>query len=86
MKRHRVGVRRGDRATSSYGLFDNFECSPLAMARGGTGKQCSDSVDGLPAAANHAANVALAKLEFENACSAARNVVRIFDQLPNDEL
>jgi len=72
-------------------LFCNFERGTLAMARGGAGKQRSDSVDGLPAAANHAANVALAQLKFENGCSAARNfrehhVVRIFDQLPNDEL
>ena len=61
------------------------------MARGGAGEQRSDSVDGLPAAANHTANVALAKLKFENRCSASRNfrqhhVVRKFDQLPNDEL
>jgi hypothetical protein len=75
-----------------YGeLFYNFERGALAMARGGAGKQRSDSVDGLPAAANHAANVALAQLKFENGCSAARNfrehhVVGIFDQLPNDEL
>ena len=61
------------------------------MARGRTGEQRPNSVDGLPAAANHSANVALAKLKFKNCCSAARNfrehhVVRIFDQLPNDEL
>jgi hypothetical protein len=61
------------------------------MARGGAGEQRPNSVDGLPAAADHAANVALAKLKFENGCSAARNfrehhVVGIFDQLPNDEL
>ncbi len=61
------------------------------MARGRAGKQRPDGVDGLPAAANHAADITLAKLEFENGCSAARNfrehhVVRIFDQLPNDEL
>lgn len=61
------------------------------MACGGTGEQRSNSVDGLPAAANHAANVALAKLKFENGRSAAGNfreyhVVGIFDQLPNDEL
>jgi len=61
------------------------------MARGGADKQRSDSVDGLPATANHAADIALAKLKFENGCSAARNfrehhVVGIFNQLPNDEL
>ena len=72
-------------------LFYNFERGALAMARGGADEQRPNSVDGLPAAADHAANVALAKLKFENGCSAARNfrehhVVRIFDQLPNDEL
>jgi hypothetical protein len=61
------------------------------MARGGAGEQRSNSVDGLPAAADHAANVALSKLKFENGCSAARNfrehhVVGKFDQLPKDEL
>jgi hypothetical protein len=72
-------------------LFYNFERGALAMARGGAGEQRSNSVDGLPAAANHAADIALPKLKFENGCSAARNfrehhVVGIFDQLPNDEL
>jgi hypothetical protein len=61
------------------------------MARGGAGEQRSNSVDGLPAAANHAADIALPKLKFENGCSAARNfrehhVVGIFNQLPNHEL
>jgi len=61
------------------------------MARGRAGEQRSNSVDGLTAAANHAAHVALPKLKFENGCSAARNfrehhVVGIFDQLPKDEL
>jgi hypothetical protein len=72
-------------------LLYNFERGALAMARGGADKQCSNSVDGLPAAANHAANVALAKLKFESGSSAAGNfrehhVVGKFDQLPNDEL
>src|SRR5436309_15546586 len=48
-------------------------------------------MDGLPAAPDHASDIALSKLKFENGCSAARNfrehhVVGIFDQLPNDEL
>ena len=72
-------------------LLYNFERGALAMARGGTGEQRSNSVDRLPTAANHAADIALAKLKFKNGCSATRNfrehhVVRIFDQLPNDEL
>jgi hypothetical protein len=61
------------------------------VARGGAGEQRPDGVDRLPAAADHAADVALAKLKLENGCSATRNfrehhVVGIFDQLPNDEL
>lgn len=61
------------------------------MARGRAGEQRPNSVDGLTAAADHAANVALAKLKFENGYSAARNfrehhVVWKFDQLPKDEL
>jgi hypothetical protein len=61
------------------------------MARGGAGEQRSNSMDGLPAAPNHAADIALPKLKSKNGCSAARNfrehhVVGIFDQLPNDEL
>ena len=72
-------------------LFYNFERGALAMARGGAGEQRSNSMDGLPAAADHAANVALSKLKFEDGCSAARNfrerhVVGKFNQLPKDEL
>jgi hypothetical protein len=91
VKRHRVGVRRGERPTSIHGLFYNFERGALAMARGRAGEQRPNSVNGLPAAADHAANVALAKLKFENDRSAARNfrehhVVGKFDQFPKDEL
>jgi hypothetical protein len=61
------------------------------MARGGAGEQRPNSMNGLPTAANHATDIALAKLKFESGCSAARNfrehhVIGIFDQLPNDEL
>ena len=85
-----IRLRREGAKNRPY-LFYNFERGTLAVARGGAGEQCSNSVDGLPAAANHATNVALAKLKFENGCSAARNfrehhVVGIFDQLSNDEL
>jgi hypothetical protein len=72
-------------------LFHNFERGALAMARRGAGEQRPNSVDGLPAAADHAPDIALSELKFENGCSAARNfrehhVVRIFNQLPNNEL
>jgi hypothetical protein len=91
VKRHRIGVRRGERPTNIYGLFYNFERGALAMARSGAGEQRPNSVNGLPTAANHAADIALSKLKFENGCSAARNfrehhVIGIFNQLPNDEL
>ena len=61
------------------------------MTRGGAGEQRPNSLNGLTAAANHTANIALSKLKSKNGCSAARNfrehyVVGIFDQLPNDEL
>jgi hypothetical protein len=61
------------------------------MARGRAGEQRPNCVDGLPAAANHAAYIALSKLKSKNGCSAAWNfrkhhVVGIFDQLPNNEL
>src|SRR5207247_8193998 len=60
------------------------------MARGGTGKQCANSLNGLAAATNHAANVSPSKLQFKDGRSAVRNfredhVVRKFDQLPNNE-
>ena len=61
------------------------------MARGGTGKQCANSLNGLAAATNHAANVSPSKLQLKDGRSAVRNfredhVVRKFDQLSNDEL
>jgi len=61
------------------------------MARRGTGEQCANSLNGLAAATNDAADVSSSKLQLKDGCSAARNfreyhVVRKFDQLPNDEL
>jgi hypothetical protein len=91
-KRHRVGVRPAANALQNiYCLFYNLERSALTMARGGAGEQRPNCMNGLPAAANHAADIALSKLKVENGCSAARNfrehhVIGIFDQLPNDEL
>ena len=63
----------------------------MAMARGGTGEQCANSLNGLAAATNDAADVSSSKLQLKDGCSAARNfreyhVIRKFDQLPNDEL
>src|SRR5438552_1318935 len=56
------------------------------MARGGTGKQCANSLNGLAAATNHAANVSPSKLQLKDGRSAVRNfredhVVRIFDPI-----
>jgi hypothetical protein len=61
------------------------------MARGGTREQSANSLNGLAAATNDAADVSSSKLHLKNGCSAAWNfredhVIRIFDQLPNDEL
>jgi len=61
------------------------------MARGGTGNQCANSLNGLAAATNHAADVSPSKLQLKDGRSAARNfredhVVRKFDQLTNDKL
>ena len=61
------------------------------MARGGTDEQRANRVNGLAVAANHAADIALPKLQLEDGCSADRNfrehhIVGKFDQLPNNEL
>ena len=61
------------------------------MARGGTGQQRANSLNGLAAPANNATDVSLSKLHLKNRGSAAWNfrqdhVVRKFDQLANDEL
>jgi hypothetical protein len=60
------------------------------MARGGTREQCANSLNGLAATTNDAANISSSKLQLKDGCSAAWNfredhVVRKFDQLPNDE-
>src|SRR5437762_10514746 len=60
------------------------------MARGGTGKQCANSLNGLAAATNHPADISPSKLQLKDGRSPARNfredhVVRKFDQLPNNE-
>jgi len=60
------------------------------MARGGTGEQCTNGLNGLAAATNHTADVSSSKLQLKDGCSAARNfredhVVGKFNQLPNDE-
>ena len=61
------------------------------MARGGTGEQRANSLNGLAAATNDAADVSSSKLQLKDGCSATRNfredhVVRKFDQLPNHKL
>jgi len=72
-------------------LLDDLEDSSLAMARGGTGEQCTNSLNGLAATTNDAADVSPSELQLKNGRSAARNfredhIVRKFDQLPNNEL
>jgi hypothetical protein len=82
------GVRRGERPAK---LFYNLEDSPLAVARGRTGKQRANSLNGLTASANDTADIPASKLQFKDSRPAAWNfcqhhIVRKFNQLPNDEL
>ncbi len=77
--------------TDAYKLFHNLEDRPLAMARGRTGEQCANSVNGLASAANNPANVSSSKLQLKDRGSAAWNfcknhVVRKFNQLADDKL
>jgi hypothetical protein len=72
-------------------LLDDFEDRPLAMARGRTGEQRTNSLNGLAAPANNATDVSSAKLQLKDRGSAAwnfrqDNVVGKFNQLANDEL
>ena len=50
-----------------------FRGRPLAMARGRTGEQRANSLNGLAAAANNATDVSSSKLHLENRGSAAWN-------------
>ncbi|MEY2530711.1 MAG: hypothetical protein QOI96_796 [Verrucomicrobiota bacterium] len=61
------------------------------MTRGRAGEQRADRLDGLTIAANHATDVALAKLDLENRRASVRNFrehhfVGIFDELANNEI
>ena len=61
------------------------------MARGRTGQQSANRLDGLAAATNYATDVSPPKLQLKDRGSAVWNfrqyhVVRKFDQLANDEL
>ena len=72
-------------------LLDDLEDRSLAMARGGTGEQCANSLNGLAAATNDAADVSSSKLQLKDCGSAAWNfcqhhVIRKFDQLADNEL
>jgi len=78
------------RPTNTYSLFHNLEDGPLTVARGGTGEQRPNGLNGLPVAANRATDIPASKLQLKNHCSAAWNfrehhVVRKFHQLPDDE-
>jgi len=80
-----------DRRYRLRNLLDDLENRALAVARGGAGEQCTNSVNGLAAAANDAADISSSKLQLKNSSPAARNlgedhVVRKFNQLSNDEL
>jgi len=74
-----------------WALLDDFEDRPLAMARGWTGEQRANSLNGLATPANNPTDVSSSKLHLKNRGSAAwdfrqDHVVGKFDQLANDEL
>ena len=61
------------------------------MPRGRAGEQCPNRVNGLAIAANHAADIALSKLQSKDRRFAAGNfrkhhLIGVFHQLSNDEL
>jgi hypothetical protein len=72
-------------------LLDNFQDGTLAVARGGTGQQGTNSLNSLSASPNHTADISSPKLQFEGCRPAVWNfcqhdIVRKFNQLPDDEL
>ncbi len=88
-RRKQVGAPGAPRQIAK--LLDDLEDRPLAMARSRTGEQRANSLNGLAAAANNAADVSSSKLQLKNRGSAAWNfrqnhVVRKFYQLANDKL
>ena len=61
------------------------------MARGRTGQQRANSVNGLAASANDTANIPVSKLQFKDSRPATWNfrqhhIVRKFNELSNDKL
>jgi hypothetical protein len=72
-------------------LLDDLESGALTVTRRGAVQDRADGMNRLAVATDDAANVALAKLDFEHGHFAAGNfrehhVVGKFDQLTNDEL
>src|ERR1043166_3273007 len=65
--KHGMSVRR------SATLLDNLERGALAVARSRAAQERADRVNRLAVAANHAANVALTQLQFEDGRLAAGN-------------
>jgi len=63
----------------------------LTVARGGTGEQRANSLNGLAGSANYAADIPSSKLQLKDGCPAAWNfrehhVVGKLNQLADDEL
>src|SRR5712692_1494300 len=56
-----------------YRLFDDLERSALAVTRSRAVQQSTNGMNGLTVATDNAADVAPAKLHFEDRCAAARN-------------
>ena len=72
-------------------LFHNLERGTLAVARRRAVQQRANGMDRLAVAPDHAADIALAQLHFEDGRSSTRNfrehhVVWKFNELPNHEL
>src|SRR5712692_6115632 len=86
--------RRSNYATlieRRYRLFDDLEGGALAVTRRRAVQHSANGMNGLAVATDDAADVALAKLDFEDRHPPAQDfrqhhVVGKFDQLANDEL
>jgi hypothetical protein len=82
---------RRSKSVATAGLFDDLERGALTVARGRTGQQRPNRLNGLAISTDNTANIALAKLHPEDGRFATRNLrehhfVRELDQMTNDKL
>jgi hypothetical protein len=76
---------------AGYRSFDDLEGGALPVTGGRTTEQCSNGVNRLPISPDHASDIALTQLHFEDGCSSTRDfrqhhVVWKFNELPDHEL